>query len=304
MVKKYKTKKTQRVDQTLTSMLTKDEPKKINWFPGHMAKATKQISEKIKKVDLIIEVVDARAPLISSNQELAKLLNNKPTLTVINKSDLVSESDKKSWSDYFKKSGKHFVYLDTIAKSNKKLLLEKSYDVLNQHHKSSNPDSERSKDMKLMIIGMPNTGKSSLINMLVSKKAAAVANKPGKTRAQQWIKIDEQSFLLDTPGIMQAKINNEKDGLTLAVIYAITDHIVPKDEIVLFILKAFKKDIITSFYDICSYSDYYEAIENIARKRGHLSKNNSINYERTYDLIINDFRSNKYGSVCFEKPPR
>ena len=300
---KYKRKS--KVDLMLTP--EKESNTKINWYPGHMLKATKQLIERIKKVDIIFEIIDARAPLMTSNKELKRIIGEKSKLVIINKSDLVDPQSLKLWKDWFKENEPNSVFISSTEKDNLNTIVTMAYNILNEKYKLSNPDKDRAKKIRAMIIGIPNCGKSTLINSLVNRKAARAANKPGHTTAQQWINLDQETQLLDTPGIMPPRVESDNHGKILSALHAIPDNIIGKDEVALFIIKYllnnFKSELL-SFYEIKeSFSSPVEFLDLLALKRGALNKGASIDYERVYQLIINDFRA---GSICkfsFNKPP-
>ncbi len=279
---------------------------KINWYPGHMLKATKQLTERIKKVDIIWELRDARAPLMTANFELKRIIGEKSKLIIVNKCDLIPDEALESWKIYFEKSPDTAIFISSTTKENLNQIVNAAYDILNRKFKISKPKEERSKRIKAMIVGIPNCGKSTLINSLVNRKAARAANKPGHTTAQQWINLDSNTQLLDTPGIMPPRIDSDEHGRILSALHSIPDTIIGKDEVALFITRYLMNhhlEELKRFYkleDDCSSDIHY--LEAIGRIRGAISKANSIDFERVYQMIINDFRSGAICKFCFNLP--
>lgn len=279
---------------------------KINWYPGHMLKATRQLIERIKKVDIIWELRDARAPLMTANFELKRIIAEKSKLIIINKCDLIPQDALAKWKDYFEKSEDTAIFISSTTKENLNTIVLSAYDILNKKYKISKPTQERSKKIKAMIVGIPNCGKSTLINSLVNRKAARAANKPGHTTAQQWINLDTNTQLLDTPGIMPPRVNSDEHGRILSALHSIPDTIIGRDEVALYITRYLMNNHLKelmSFYKIETACDSdIEYLESIGRIRGAISKGNTIDYERVYQMIINDFRSGAICKFCFNLP--
>lgn len=280
----------------------------INWFPGHMAKAIREIKEKLKMVDIVIEVRDARVPLASSNRSLDEILRQKNHLIVFNKTNLADPGKVKLWNNYFLKNNENFMFVDCFDKSQMKKMLTVARKLVNDKKKQSNPDTHVFKPkIKMMIIGLPNTGKSTIINQLANKNAVKAANKPGQTVVQQWIVVDKDLELLDTPGVMPPKIVKEEHGLWLSAINAIPDDVVGEERPARFLIEYFKSLDSNEFktrYSLESLDlGIDEILDKIAIKRGCLKQKGLPDHERVYKLILIDFRSGALGKCCFGQPP-
>ncbi len=280
----------------------------INWFPGHMAKAIREIKEKLKMVDIVIEVRDARVPLASSNRSLDEILRQKNRLIVFNKTNLADAEKVKLWNNYFLKNNENFMFVDCFDKSQMRKMLTVARKLVNERKKESNPDTHVFKPkIKMMIIGLPNTGKSTIINQLANKTVVKAANKPGQTVAQQWIVIDKDLELLDTPGVMPPKIVKEEHGLWLSAINAIPDDVVGEERPARFLVEYFKSLNSNEFktrYSLESLDlGIDEILDKIAIKRGCIKQKGLPDHERVYKLLLIDFRSGALGKCCFGQPP-
>lgn len=274
----------------------------LSWFPGHMARALKEVRESLKKVHLVIELLDARAPLATKNPELHQAIENKKHLIILNKSNLVSTDDQKHWQDWFNHQGQEVLWLNSFDKSS---LDQLRGSLKNLANKDRTTDDKRS--TKLMIVGLPNTGKSTLINHLSGKKNARVQDKPGLTQRQQWVLLEGELELLDTPGIMRPKIESEEQTLILAAINAIKESMVDIQDIAFYLLKkilAHSPDLLQDQYKISlENNDPLQAYETIAKRLGHLKKGGELELMRTAKVIIQDYRDGKLGLMCLERPP-
>lgn len=269
----------------------------INWFPGHMQKAKRQMEEQLKLVDIVIELRDARIPLACHNPMLDEIANNKPRLIILNKSDLADEIQNKLWVDKFDNC--------MIVNSNKdnlsKDVVNKVKDILKDKLIKAQSRGIRKKVLRAMVVGIPNVGKSTFINNIVKKKVAKAENRPGVTKSLQWIRINEDVELLDTPGVLWPRIDNEDDGKLLALIGSINDDVVDKRELVLFGLDYLKnnyKGLINECYKVDENSP--DLIDAISYKMGWLIKDNQIDTNRAIDLLLKDFRSGKIGRVTWQ----
>lgn len=282
------------------------QQKNIHWFPGHMQKATKEISERLKIIDVIIELLDARAPLASRNDVLLDLTKNKKRLVVLTKCDLADDKITRLWMEFFKKQGAFVVTLD---QSNKKLLesLKDSIEELGaEKQEKLIKKGMKPQPIRAMIVGIPNVGKSTLINRIAKKRAASVQNTPGHTRAQQWIKVNKDFELLDTPGILPPNYSNPTNAINLALLGSIKETILPLDELgdkLLDFLKENYADFLKARFQIEFKNDEenYEILTKIAQRRG-LITNKEFDIGRANILVLKEFKDGLIGKISLEKP--
>ncbi|MFS0561226.1 ribosome biogenesis GTPase YlqF [Terribacillus sp. 179-K 1B1 HS] len=279
----------------------------IQWFPGHMAKARREVEEKLKLVDFVIELVDARAPEASQNPMLRKVLGNKPKMVVLMKKDLADISVTDAWIRHYEEQGTPALAVNADEKGDIQSVIQRAHDMhAAKREKWKRKGVQNPPPGRAMIIGIPNVGKSTLINRLASKKIAKTGDRPGVTTQQQWIKVKKDFELLDTPGILWPKFEDPQVGLVLAAIGTIKDQILPMEEVATFILAYLKEHYPTQLaerYAIEDISmDTVEMFTHIGRLRGALEAGGAINYEKTYEIIIRDLRSKRIANVTFEKP--
>ncbi len=279
----------------------------INWFPGHMSKAIKQVKQRLKMVDIVLEVRDARSPLVTGNKALAQAFGEKNHLIVINKKNLADPESLKLWDVWFQKQGIPFIFTNCLDTGALKLIVQKAKDVVRQRRLQSNPDGKFKTTLKMMVIGLPNTGKSTIINKMANRNASKVANRPGQTQHQLWVKVDQDLSILDTPGIMPPKIDKHEHGLWLASLHAIPDNVitpeVPACYIVEHLLKE-KSEIFKERYNLESLDiDLIETLDQIAKVKGCLRHKGEPDYDRVYKLVLTDFRSGNLGRISFGVPP-
>ena len=289
----------------------------INWFPGHMAKTRRQITEDLKLVDIIVEILDARIPISSQNPEIQEITKNKKKVIVLNKSDLSDEKDNKKWIDYFTKKGNRVV----LANSNTGKGVD---EVIRQIQKTMQNEIEAYKEkgrigrkIRVMVVGIPNVGKSSFINRIAKKNSAGVANRPGVTKQKQWIRINENIELMDTPGVLWPKFESEEVALNLAFTGTIKDDILEITEIAYqltkFLLKEYKSNLLERYsldeneineilqQEQAENQNIYEVMQLIGRKRGAIISGGNIDDEKTSRIILDDFRTGKLGKISLEK---
>lgn len=277
----------------------------IQWYPGHMAKAKRQVSEQLKKVDVVFELVDARIPYSSRNPMIDDVIKQKPRVVILNKKDMTNLKELEKWEIYFKNEGFYPVAVD--AKHGKNL---KNIEVEAIKATQEKFDREKAKGLKprairAMIVGIPNVGKSTLINKLAKRSIAETGNKPGVTKQQQWIKVGKSLQLLDTPGILWPKFEDEEVGKKLSLTGAIKDSIVHLDEVAIYGLNFMIKHDVSALkrhYNIDTHEDaeILDWFDAIGRRRGLLQKGNEVDYESVIELIINDMRNAKIGTYCFD----
>lgn len=284
------------------------EQSPINWYPGHMAKAIREIKEKLNLVDIVLEIRDARVPLASGNKTLDETLRQKSRLILLNKVNLADAVKIHAWEEWFKKSGLNYMFIDCFDKGSMKKVMTLARKIVDQKRRESNPDQKEFKaKIKLMVLGLPNTGKSTIINQLSGRNAVRTADKPGHTQSQQWIVVDNEFDLLDTPGVMPPKLAKEEHGLWLSAINAIPDEVVGEELPAKFIIEHFKsknsKELKERYkLDSLDYT-VEEIMEKIAAVRGCLKQKGLPDLERVYKLILIDFRKGDLGKCCFGLPP-
>ena len=275
----------------------------IHWFPGHMKKALNEIEEKIKLVDVVIEILDARAPLSSINPEFEKRINNKKKLIVLSKSDLADPIETKKWEIYFKNSGNSLLVLNLTDPKAEKLITQEVNKLGEEKHKKEILKGMKPQPIKTMIIGVPNVGKSSLINRIARRNAAGVQNKPGYTRGEQFIKVNKDFILLDTPGVLPMNYEDKKHAANLALLGSIKEDILPNDELVANLLKYLSKyypSALENRFSITDLSDPIEVANQVASIRGLISSGKP-DIEKAYFLILKEFKEGKLGRITLEK---
>ena len=268
----------------------------IQWYPGHMHKATKEIARSLSSIDVIIEILDARAPYSSSNPVIDKIVKEKPVIKLLNKSDLSDPLDTKKWQQYYNKSE----YQNSIAIN--AMTSESKNEIVNLISQLS--ERKEGKNTLTMVVGIPNVGKSSVINMLAGKKIARTGNEPAITKGQQKINLRNGIMLIDTPGILWPKIEDPESGLKLAALGSIRNTAVGYDEIAIYIIKFLMQkypDYLKARYKIDLLSqDEHEIIELLAKKRGCLSKGGKIDLTKISEIIADDLRKGAYGQITLE----
>ena len=284
----------------------------INWYPGHMAKTKREITEDLKLIDVIIEILDSRIPISSRNPDILDITKNKKRIILLNKSDLSNEKANKDWEIYLSKEAPTILTDSNSGKGIDKVT--KTIDKLLEKEKQKQAERGRiNKTTRVMILGIPNVGKSSLINRLSKKVSMQVGNRPGVTREEQWIRIGNNIELLDTPGVLWPKFESQKVALNLAFVGTIKDEIIEKVEVAYELIKILKKDYLQNILE--RYKISYEEIENvnkasnpeyeimllIGRKRGALVSGGNTDDEKIARIILDDFRNGKLGKITLER---
>ena len=278
----------------------------INWYPGHMAKAKREIEEDVKKVDIVIELVDARIPNASRNPVLNEIIEKKPRLIVLNKSDLADEKANNAWIKYYKENGIEAVLADSNSGQGVKEVINKITEIMSEKIEKEAQKGKIGASIKAMIVGIPNVGKSTLINKIAGKQTAETGNKPGVTRRNQWIRLNDRIQLLDTPGVLWPKLDNEKLARHLAYIGTIKDTVIDIEELAVHLvdeLSQLNKELLYNRYKIKNDFEYdmaYELLEEIGRKRGCLVKGNEVDFTRVANILFEEFRSGKIGRISLE----
>ena len=281
----------------------------IQWFPGHMAKTRRLISENLKNVDIVIELLDARIPRSSKNPEIAKLINNKPILTLLNKSSIADEATTREWIDYYKKNGGYAIKIDCITGEGISNIGPAVRNILKDKLKRLEEKGMTGRKIKAMIVGIPNVGKSSLVNKLSGQKKAKVEDRPGVTLNKQWVATSQGFELLDMPGVLWPKFDDRITGENLASTGAIKDAILDTEELGMILAKRLLEitpDLLCARYkleyDHVAELDSYDLLCAIGKKRGFLVSGGEINAERTALMLLDEFRGAKIGKISLEKP--
>ena len=288
----------------------------INWYPGHMAKTKKQIIEDLKLVDIVAEIVDARIPISSQNPDIQEITKNKTKMIILNKSDLADEKENKKWISYFQSKQIPAVLVDSVSGNGIGTTLKKIEEI----YQADNYEKKGriGKSIRIMILGIPNVGKSSFINRIAKRTTAQVGNKPGVTRQKQWIKVSDKIELLDTPGVLWPKLDNETVALNLAFTGTIKDDILQTIEIgyqlLKTLLKEYSQNLIERYKieeqeldDIMQNTQLeenekvLEVMNLIGKKRGAIMSGGQVNQERVATILLEDFRSGKLGKITLEK---
>ena len=273
----------------------------INWYPGHMKKTRELIQENLKMVDAVIEVIDARIPVSSRNPIIDELVKSKPRIIVLNKSDLADAGRSKAWEEKFRAEGNKVLTMNCMSGAGVKELFK----LLEKMAADRNKDRTMQKAYRLMIVGVPNVGKSSLINRMTGKKSAQTGDRPGVTRGKQWLKLQNNMQLLDTPGILWPKFEDPKAGLNLAFCGSIKDEILDVPTLgmeLIGVLAEDYPDLLMERYKLEEIAETpLENMENMAMKRGCILPGKRIDYERIGKLVLDEFRGGKIGRITLEE---
>ena len=275
----------------------------IQWYPGHMTKAKRQMQEDLKLIDLIIELVDARVPLSSRNPDIDQLGQNKSRLILLNKADLADERQNEAWKEYFQSKGFYVVKVDSRSGSGMKMIQNVIQEACKEKIERDRRRGIKNRPIRAMVAGIPNVGKSTFINTIAGKACAKTGNKPGVTKGKQWIRLNKNVELLDTPGILWPKFEDQLVGIRLACVGSIKDDILNIEELALWLLEKLKKDYpgtLEKRYGISEEGTPFETLEAIARARGCLKRGEELDYVKASGLIFDDFRGGKIGRITLE----
>lgn len=292
-------------------MGTDFQKQNVQWFPGHMAKTRRLIKESLSMVDAVTELLDARIPLSSRNPEIEQITAGKPRIILLNKCDVADEKATAQWINYFEKSGFYAIPVDCRSGKGLNAYRPLVKEVLKDKIKSNNEKGMVGKPLRVMVVGIPNTGKSSFINKMAGKNRAQVADKPGVTRHNQWFNIGNGVELLDTPGVLWPKFDDPTVGDRLAFIGSVKDTILDSETMAVRLLDVLKdeySDRITERYKL-SGIDYenisgYELLEAIGKKRGMLISGGETDTERASVMLLDEYRAGKLGKITMEFPPK
>ena len=289
----------------------------INWYPGHMAKTKRQIIEDLKLIDVVVEILDARIPVSSQNPDVKGYTKNKKKVVILNKADLADENETKKWVKYFESNGIPAVITDANSGKGINEFTRTVKDVAKDTLEKFADKGRVGKSIRIMILGIPNVGKSSFINRITKKNSAQVGNKPGVTRQKQWIRIEDGIELMDTPGVLWPKFESQEVGLHLAFTGSIKDDILERTEIAYellgFLVKEYLPNVIERYkldenrVNEILNSDEEEnmkivaIMDDIAKKRGAILSGGRIDYEKVSGILLDEFRSGKIGKITVEK---
>ncbi len=289
----------------------------INWFPGHMAKTRRQITEDLKMIDVVIELLDARIPISSQNPEIRQILGTHKKVIAMNKSDLADESDNKKWINKMNKDGNIAVLTDSNTGRGTEEVIRQVQKIMTDDLKKMAEKGRTGRKIRIMIVGIPNVGKSSFINRISKRNSAKTGNKPGVTKAKQWIRINDEIELLDTPGVLWPKFDSEEVALNLAFTGTIKDEILESTEIAYqltkYLLKNYKSNFIERYslteemvnkileQDQEENENIYQIMQLVGKKRGAIMSGGYVDDEKTSKIILDDFRSGKLGKITLEK---
>lgn len=279
----------------------------VQWFPGHMAKTRRLIKESLSLVDGVTEIIDARIPYSSSNPELEELINNKPRIVLLNKCDLADKNTTNQWVEYYKKKGVRAIPVDCRTGKGLNNYVVAVREVLKDVIKKNENRGMPGKALRIMVVGIPNTGKSSFINRMAKSAKAKVADKAGVTRHNQWFAIGNGIELLDTPGVLWPKFDDPKVGDRLAFIGSVKDEILDIETLAVRLLEVMTVDYperLTERYKITDFSDKeaWEVLEMIGKKRGMMIRGGEIDTERVSVMLLDEYRGGKLGTISLERP--
>ena len=275
----------------------------INWYPGHMAKTKREISEKLDLIDIVFEVIDARIPYSSKNKDIDKMIKNKKRVLIMTKIDMCDIINTNKWIKYYEEKGIKVIPVDLINKKNISEIFKVTEEVNKELNDKRKEKGLKERKVRILILGIPNVGKSTLINTLVGKKATNVGNRPGITIQLEWIRINKDIELLDTPGILWPKLDDDTIAHNLAAMTAIKEEILDTEDIAIYIINTMLKlykDNIVNRYNLASYNDVVEVLDMIGKKIGAV-RNNETDYEKVYSVILRDLREGYLGKVTFDR---
>lgn len=284
-----------------------DSINNINWYPGHMSKAKRQMTEELKLVDIIIELVDARIPYSSKNPDINRMAEGKPRILLLNKADLADDNRSREFKEYYEKQGYRVILMNSKERAKMQVVMK---EVLKACEKKRERDAKKgmvARPLRAMIVGIPNVGKSTFINAFVGKNVAAVGNKPGVTKGKQWIRINKDLELLDTPGILWPKFEDKRVGRNIAFIGSINGDILDNTELTKLLLAALLRDypgILGKRYSVSEAATAEDMLAVIAQKRACMKKGGELDLDRAALQIIDDFRSGKLGKITLERPTK
>ena len=284
----------------------KSDDMNINWYPGHMKKTRELVQNNLKLVDIVVELLDARIPLSSKNPDIDRLVGDKPRIILLNKADMCKKEDLDKWISYFSSQGVKAITINAMTGKGVDKLVSECREVTADMMEKLAEKGRNQRPIRLMIVGVPNVGKSSLINKLSGRKSTQTGDRPGVTKGKQWVKVRGNMELLDTPGILWPKFDDQRVALNLAFTRAIKDEILDIETLGLRLIERLMEiapnDLIKR-YKLDSICDLpIDTMEAIGRKRGFIISKNELDYTRIATTVLNEFREGKIGRICLESP--
>lgn len=277
----------------------------IHWYPGHMAKAKREIQEKLPLVDIVIELLDARAPLSSRNPMLEEMITKKPLFVLLMKEDLANPNETRKWTRFFEKEQISALAVNVNDHNHLQTIIQKIKKIDLKNPKTAKSDAIKNRPIRAMVLGIPNVGKSTLINRIANRRAARIGDRPGITRHQQWIKVHDQFELLDTPGILWPKIEERITGLRLAALGTLQDHRIPIQDVAAFVIQYMQEENPEALQDRFSLdremTDMWEIFETIGKNRGALQSGGRVDFDQVAQIVLRDLRAGRLGKITLEK---
>lgn len=274
----------------------------INWYPGHMAKTKREIKENLQLIDVVYELLDARIPYSSKNKDIDELVKNKPKILIMTKTDLCDLEITKKWQQYYENMGYKVILTDLINNKNIKQIIEVTSSLSDNMNKKRLSLGMKPRKTRVLILGVPNVGKSTLINRLVGKKAAPTGDKPGITKKLNWIRINDKLELLDTPGILEPKLENKEVALNLAALTSIKEEILDLEQVALHIIDKMLNlypNTLKTRYNLTNTNTPLIILNQIAKQKGAIKKG-EVDYEKVYKIILRDLKEGYLGNITFD----
>ena len=298
MYKKREMRKNKKMDENTKSLPSTS----INWYPGHMAKTKREIKENLQLIDVVYELLDARIPYSSKNKDIDELIKNKPKILIMTKTDLCDLEITKKWQQYYENMGYKVILTDLINNKNIKQIIEVTSSLSDNMNKKRLSLGMKPRKTRVLILGVPNVGKSTLINRLVGKKAAPTGDKPGITKKLNWIRINDKLELLDTPGILEPKLENKEVALNLAALTSIKEEILDLEQVALHIIDKMLNlypNTLKTRYNLTNTNTPLIILNQIAKQKGAIKKG-EVDYEKVYKIILRDLKEGYLGNITFD----
>ncbi len=279
----------------------------INWYPGHMKKTKDEIKNKLSLIDIVLEVIDARMPHSSKIKDLDDLIGSKKRILVVTKYDLCDKEKTEKWLKYYERQGYFIVRCELLTGKGVKELLNLCEKLFQEENEKRISKGMKERSVRALIVGVPNVGKSTLINQLVGKKATSVGNRPGITKNVGWIRINQKIELLDTPGILWPKLEDQEGAHILAILSSIKEEVLDREDLACFALSLLEeqyKDKLYQRYDLEEGMELVEQLDQIGIKRGALMRGGIVDYEKVYGIILQDIKNNAFGPITLDKIER